>query len=456
MNTPRRQLLGLITTAATLAALHAPVAAQGNDIVFAATLPLTGPFAAVAKDQLEGMKDYIDYVNTKGGVKGRPIKFLVEDTQYKVDQAIAGWKKFMASDKPVAVFGDGTGFVRAAAQENNERYKVMMTSTSYASDLDDMAKYGYHFMSGPNYSQASDVLLQYIKTNFKGSGKPRLAIIHSASEFGRDPLEHMKTRAAALGIDVVLVGELKFRDVDVAAETIKLREARPDYTIIHGFGGAPIFTEMIKLAKDYRINTQFMGTFWESSRTLLKRAGPAADGFLGVSNYAWVTTGSNAPMLKAIDEIKRKKDPKYDGVPDIYYMQGWMSMMLLTKAAEEAIVQGKPFTGEGLRDALRASKNWDTGGVIGAPVSFRQQRHPDGAGGEVRGRQGLRADAGVGLAQRRFALNAGRRWNSRCRSAAWRSPTRVCCRSSRACRSACRGAAWWRCWAPTAPARRRR
>jgi branched-chain amino acid transport system substrate-binding protein len=375
MNPMRRHLI-TTTLAAAAAASGLPAAAQGNDIVLAATLPLTSPFAAVAKDQLEGMKDYIDFVNAGGGVRGRKLRLLVEDTQYKVDQAIAGWKKFMASDKPVAVFGDGTGFVRASAQENNERYKVLMTSTSYASDLDDMSKYGYHFMSGPNYSEATDVLLRYIKTNFKGTGRPKLAVIHSASEFGRDPLEYIKKRCAALGIDLVLVAELKFRDVDVAAETIKLRQAKPDFTIIHGFGGAPIFTEVIKLARDYKIETQFMGTFWESSRTLLKRAGPAADGFLGVSNYAWSTTGSSAPMLKAIDDVKRKRDPRYDGVPDIYYMQGWMSMMLLAKAAEEAIAQNKPVTGEGLRDALRAVKNWDTGGIIGVPVTFANNSIP--------------------------------------------------------------------------------
>ncbi|MBN8509875.1 MAG: ABC transporter substrate-binding protein [Burkholderiales bacterium] len=369
MPTTRRHSLKLIA-AATLLPAALPAFAQGSDIVFGATLPLSGPFAAVAKDQLEGMKDYFDHVNANGGIRGRKVRLVAEDTQYKVDQAIAAWKKFMASDNPVAVFGDGTGFVRASAQENNERYKVMMTSTSYASDLEDPAKYGFHFMSGPNYSEAVDVLLQYVKNNHKGGGKPKLAVIHSASEFGRDPLEHIRKRSAALGIDLVLVLEMKFTGTDAAAETIKLRQARPDYTLIHGFGGAPIFLEVIKLAKDYGLQTQFMGTFWESSRTLMKRAGPAADGFLGVSNYAWVTTGSHAPMLEAIDEIKRKRDPKYDGVPDIYYMQGWMSAMLMAKAAEQALAQGKPLTGEGLRDALRATKNWDTGGVIGAPVTF--------------------------------------------------------------------------------------
>jgi branched-chain amino acid transport system substrate-binding protein len=377
MNADRRQILGLMAATVLPAVLPvAPALAQDAAIAFGATLPLSGPFAAVAKDQLEGMRDHFDYLNARGGIRGRKVRFIAEDTQYKVDQAIAAWKKFMASDNPVAVFGDGTGFVRASAQENNERYKVMMTSTSYASDLEDKARFGFHFMSGPTYSEAADVLLQYVRSNHKGGGKPKLAVIHSASEFGRDPLEHIRKRTATLGIDLVLVLEMKFTGTDAAAETIKLRQARPDYTLIHGFGGAPIFLEVIKLARDYGLQTQFMGTFWESSRTLMRRAGPAADGFLGVSNYAWSTTKASGAMLKAIDEIKRRRDPKYDGIPDIYYMQGWMSAMLMAKAAEEALVQGKPLTGEGLRDALGALRNWDTGGIIGAPVTFANNSIP--------------------------------------------------------------------------------
>lgn len=371
----RRRALGALA-ALGLAPWATGVSAQAGEIVFAATLPLTGPFAAVAKDQLEGMKDHVDWVNAKGGVRGRKIRFVVEDTQYKVDQAIAAWKKFMASDKPVAVFGDGTGFVRASAQENNERYKVFMTSTSYASELEDQAKFGYHFMSGPNYSEAADVLLQYIKSNFKGTGRARLVLVHSASEFGRDPVEHIRKRAAALGIELVQTIEMKFTGTDVAAEAIKLRQARPDYTLIHGFGGAPIFVELMKLAKDYKLETQFIGSFWESSRVLLKRAGAAADGFLGLAHYNWRTAGATAPMLKAIDDIRRAKNPAYDGNTDIYYMQGWMSVMMMAKAAEEAIVQGKPMTGEGLRDALRAARNWDTGGIVGAPVTFANNSIP--------------------------------------------------------------------------------
>lgn len=372
---PNRRKLAFYAAAIAAIGLPALPASAEEAIVFAATLPLTGPFAAVAKDQLEGMRDYIGYLNGNGGVRGRQVKLLVEDTQYKVDQAVAAFKKFMASDKPIAVFGDGTGFVRAVAPENNERYKVLMTSTSYASDLIDLQKYGYHFMSGPTYSEATAMLLQYIKDTHKG-GKPKLAVVHSASEYGRDPLDSIRKRAAELGIDIVLVTEMKFRDVDVTGEAIKLRQAKPDYTLIHGFGGAPIFTELMKLAREYKVETRFMGTFWEGSRAILKRAGDAADGFIAVSNYAWNTADATGETMKAIDGIRRKRDAAYDGYPDIYYMQGWASMMLFVKAADATVAANQPLTGENLRNALQGTVNWDTGGVIGVPVSLASHSIP--------------------------------------------------------------------------------
>ena len=37
---------------------------------------------------------------------------------------------------------------------------------------------------------------------------------------------------------------------------------------------------------------------------------------------------------------------------------------------DDTLAAKKPLTGENLRDALKAAKGWDTGGVIGAPVTL--------------------------------------------------------------------------------------
>jgi ABC-type branched-subunit amino acid transport system substrate-binding protein len=71
MNLTRRHGLSLAAAAALTTAIPVPSAfAQGTDIVFGATLPLSGPFAAVAKDQLEGMRDHFDHVNANPRPQG--------------------------------------------------------------------------------------------------------------------------------------------------------------------------------------------------------------------------------------------------------------------------------------------------------------------------------------------------------------------------------------------------
>ena len=378
MHHDRRTLLKAAATAAAAGAWPVgPVWAQGSaEVLFALTLPLSGVFSAVSQQQLDGFKDCFDLLNAAGGIRGRRIRALIEDTQAKTDLSVAAFKKFMSADKPAVFHGDGTNFVRAGSQENAERFKVFMTSQSFASELDGSAPYQYHFMAGPRYVEAVEILMQFVKRDFKGAGKARVALIHSASEFGRDPLEYVKKRSGEIGLDLVLVNEMMFAGLDVATETIKLRQARADYTLIHGFGAAPIYAEILKLAREYKLETKFMGTFWEGSRAILRRAGEAADGFIGVANYAWNTAGQSAPMLKAIDDIRRKRDPKYDGYPDIFYMNGWFNAMIMARATELTLAAGKPLTGDNMRDALRNSKDWDTGGIIGAPVTFRNNSIP--------------------------------------------------------------------------------
>lgn len=372
-----KRLHRIVAAGLTVLLAAAPARAQ-EEIVIGMLLPITGPFAFVAKYHHEAIQDFFGHVNANGGIRGHKIRPLIEDTSYKVDQAVAAYKKLMASDRPAVIFQDGTGTTRAITPENNERFRALMTGNSFASDLSDGGKYPYNFMPGHTYSDAVAILLKHIKDTHKGSAKPKLAVVHSSTEYGRDPLEFIKKRAGELGIDLVLITELKLRDVDVTPEVIKLRQARPDYTIIHGFGGAPVFLEVMKLAREYKLDTQFMGTFWEGSRFLMKRVGEVGDGYLVSTNYNFCAAGQEGGMLKLIDEIQRRKGGDYDGCPDIFYMQAWFGSMLIAKAIDLTLAAGQPLSGENMRAQLLKLQSWDTGGVIGLPVTFKDQRIPIG------------------------------------------------------------------------------
>ena len=55
---------------------------------------LTGPASSmvIAMDSW-GFPDYLEYINSKGGVKGHPIEYTIVDTSYKMDKIITGYEK---------------------------------------------------------------------------------------------------------------------------------------------------------------------------------------------------------------------------------------------------------------------------------------------------------------------------------------------------------------------------
>lgn len=365
------KLLVGVGTALSLG-LSAPAMAQ--EIVWSAHLGLTGAGAYAAKFALDGFTDYVEWKNANGGIRGRPIKLLSEDTTFKVDVGVAGFKRLMAErPETLVVSGDSTGFVQGTSPENNERFKRLMTSTSFASEFADIKKYPYHFIAGPSYLDMFGVLLKFIKDDYKGSGMPKLAIVHSTLEFGRDPIEGAVKRAKEMGIDVVLVNQTKVVEVDVGPVALTVRQANPDYTIFHGYAYTT-WPEVVKLAKDYGMKSKFLVTVWSSDIPALQKIGPSIDGLIGVTPYAYSTTGATAPMLKAIDEMNRKRDPKYDGYPTNGYMQSWLDAMLAAKAAEMVIDAKQPLNGDNMKAALETLKGWDTGGIFGVPVDIKDHK----------------------------------------------------------------------------------
>lgn len=352
--------------------------AAAQDLKFSVPLPLTGVLAFTGQLQQSAWQHAVDYINKTGGIKGRKIDLSLYDDEYKVDLGVAGFKKAVASGDIVFAAGDGTPFIRAISPENNDRYKVLMSSTGMASDLVDIAKYPYHFLAALNYTDMFDVLFRYIKDK-QGSGPaPKVALVYSATEFGRDPIENAKKKAAALGINIVLEDETKFGGVEIGASAVKLRNAAADYVIFHGYAGG-IWPEILKQAQVYGIKSQFMGTAFGADPELVRGVGPAADGFLGVVPYNLIVRDSNAPIIKVIDGYLRSwKAKPYTGYANMGYMQVWVTALILREAIGSVIDAKKPLSGENLIAAVRAMKASDFGGIYASPVAMVRQRIPAG------------------------------------------------------------------------------
>ena len=251
-----------------------------------------------------GIKDYLSILNGQGGIKGRKVRYVAEDTAYKVDQSMAVFKKITSQEKVHLYYADSTGFVKTVNPEVERMGSMIMTGASFAKEITNAQKYPLQFMVGPDYSEMVGILLQYIAKTKPGA---KVALVYSDTEFGRDPVEAARVDTKRLGLNLVLEIVTPPGSVDVSTEVIKLRRAAPDFTIFHGYVSAPI-PEFINQSRAQGIQSQFMGTFWSMDNSTVMRMGPNADGFMGVMPYRYYyDTEGKAPMLERI----RKMRPEY-------------------------------------------------------------------------------------------------------------------------------------------------
>ena len=367
MHTSRRAALAGMGAAA-LAAGSRPARAQGEEVVIAGSIPLTGVFAFAGVGINDGIGDCVRIANERGGILGRRVRYVGEDTAYKVDQSVAVFNKLTGSNPVTFYYGDSTGFAKTINPELNRRGTILMAGASFASELSNAQAYPNQFVAGPDYSEMIGVLLDYIARTQPGA---RIALVNSDTEFGRDPVASTEAGATKLGLRVVEKIVTPPTSVDVSTEVLKLRRANPDYAIFHGYILAPL-PEFMGQAKQLGLRTKFMGTFWSMDSSIWDKVGAPADGFMGVMPYRyWYDDAQDAPMLARIRQLR----PEYQSTA---YMQAFLTTMLFLESAKRTLEAKQELSARNLKAALNSIRDWDTGGIIGAPITIAGNTIPVG------------------------------------------------------------------------------
>ena len=372
-NMTRRGVIGGAAAGTALLAAPTVLRAQSDEYIIGVSLPLTGPFATAGQLIAPALAMYETMCNDEGGIAGTPIRFVTEDSGYVAQNALANYQRLLASegDKVVAYYGDSTGFMKLVGPELKGDQARLMTSTSFASELANPQTNPYQFMSGPTYEDQFDILLQDIAAN----GGTTVAFIHSNTEFGTDPLAHGQARAKELGIDVVLVEATKPQGADIPTHVTKLAQANPEYCILQGYVTG-VWPQLIGGARQFGLQTKFMGTFWGMEKLIADRvtaeAGPFLDGYQGVMPYRYSYDQENAPRLQQIAALSKVA---LAGTPLENYMPTWglqafASLELLTIALRRNADAGKAMTADNLTASLATIQDVDLGGYYGLNVSM--------------------------------------------------------------------------------------
>jgi branched-chain amino acid transport system substrate-binding protein len=153
--------LALLAGAALAAAASAPSRAA-DELRIGMIAPLTGPFAQVGKDMVDGFNLYLEEAN--GEFAGAKVKLIVEDDQAKPDTGVTKAKKLILQDKIHIMVGGvlaSTGYALAPVSTGDKT--VYLPSVPASDDLTqrDLPKFPYLIRTGWSSSQPHHPLGQW-------------------------------------------------------------------------------------------------------------------------------------------------------------------------------------------------------------------------------------------------------------------------------------------------------
>ena len=157
----------------------------------------------------------------------------------------------------------------------------------------------------------------------------------------------------------------------MAPEVLKLRRAQPDYVIFQGYVSA-VWPEVMKQAVQSGVDAMFMGTFWAMEPLVVRQLGPLADRYMGVFPYRYYWEQAESETLRLMAQVTQA-----EYLPT-YSLQTWFSAMIMHEVIKRTLDAGLELTGDNLKATLDAIQDWDTGGLIGVPVTFKNNSIPVG------------------------------------------------------------------------------
>jgi branched-chain amino acid transport system substrate-binding protein len=354
MKTIKRLLPALLAAFALSAAM--PVLAQSKDQFVPVLSYRTGPYAPNGTPWANGFVDYLKLVNTKGGINNVKISYEECETGYDTARSVECYER-LKSKNPSFVQPLSTG-ATFAITEKAPVDKIPVLTVGYGrSESADGAVFKWNFPIAGTYWVAADTIMQAIAKKEGGWDKlkgKKIGLVYHDSPFGKEPIPLMQERARSHGFELQLL-PVTAPGVEQKATWLQVRQARPDYVVLWGWG--VMNSTAIKEAQATGYPREKMyGVWWAGAEPDVKDVADGAKGYNAVTIQHGAEPNSDIvkTLLAQIHSKGQGTGPKEE-VGQVLYLRGVMSAMIGIegiRAAQERFGKGKVMTGEQVRWGL--------------------------------------------------------------------------------------------------------
>jgi len=350
-----------VTTCATavllllgLLGLPWPVAAQG-DLSIGATVPITSPYALSGRSYYNTLQMAEKDINAQGGIKGRKVKIVFEDTSNSNTIAVNAFKKVMDTVKSPFLFLNSYTVQNLAVEPEVARAKVPVM---YAGGGVAVAERGnaWMFRIRPNDEVAAKGAAQFVAKSLK---LKRVGLMGVEGDFGQGGMKVAAEVLKQLGVEAVGQEVYRAADKDMSAQLLSLKNKGAEAIVVFTYVAEPPI--IFRQRRQLNLGIPLIG----SSGSCL----PAATNVMTPQDMEGtycitdsLLVGNPDPKVHAWAERYQKE---FNFPPDVYGVAYYDGMFILKQAIEKAGLEP-----QAIRDAIAATKDYKG---IGATFSFDQR-----------------------------------------------------------------------------------
>lgn len=316
----------LVTT--SLAGCAAPD--EGGDPILVGTLlPLTGSLAIFGGDMEKSVQMAVDEINEAGGVLGRDLELVTEDSRTDSSQAPQAMSRLVQAGVVAVIGAASSGVTGSVIGQAVDNQIVMVTPASTAPSLTNRENNGYFWRVPPNDALQGKVMAQLLDEE----GITRASTLYVNNDYGQgfnDVLQQeFLTRYQGVILNTVAFDE---KSTTFDSEINRATADDPDAVVFIGYPGegVPLMRQAFQAGEVDRPWFFSEGVFSQSFVDDVGEGddGPILSGFQGTTPEILLSPGS--------DEFQDRFEAKYGHKPQLFSSQSYDAMIAVALAIEAA------------------------------------------------------------------------------------------------------------------------
>ena len=323
-----KSAIALAALAMSAGLVQAQQGVSKDEIVLGSIQDLSGPLAGFGKQARMGMELAVQELNETGGIQGRKIKLLVEDSGYDPKKAVLAAQKLVNQDKIFMMVGHiGTAQNMAAMPVQFEKNVVNFFPITAAREMyEPFHKLKYSF-AAPYYVQ----MLGAVPKLVKEKGVKKVCTIYQDDDFGLEVLKGGEDGLKTIGMEFAEKTSFKRGATDFSSQVQKMQSSGCEMIVMGTIIRETIGT--IGTARKLGYNPVFLGSSAAYTDLIHKIGGKAMDGL-----YATMTVQNpyTDEQSQPIRFWANKYKTKFSDDPTVFSVYGYIIVTTFANAANKA------------------------------------------------------------------------------------------------------------------------